>query len=276
MSETQAVTLEAINVIKYFGGRGKARPSVSDISLTINTADAVGIVGESGSGKSTLARMLVGLERPTGGRVSLNGAEISELSSTLRGARDLRRMVQFVAQDTTSSFDPRRTLRVSARRPAQILRGLSQSEANDELDALIDAVGLNPALADRHPEQASGGQRQRFALVRALIVQPRILVCDEVVSALDISVQGSILNLIKRYCRDNGAGLVFISHGLPATAFISRHLAVMRGGELLEMGDTEQVVRRPKHSYTAELVAANDALSGQGSAGHPSSVRQHR
>jgi peptide/nickel transport system ATP-binding protein len=183
-------------------------------------------------------------------------AEVAKLAASPRGNRQLRRVVQFVGQDTSSSFDPRWTLRRAIRKPARQLRGLSTAEADREIDALLVELGLDPAAADRYPSQVSGGQRQRFSLARGLVVRPRILMCDEVVSALDVSVQGSILNLVKRYCREHECGLVFVSHGLPATAFIADEIIVMKDGKVVERGPSGDVLRNPQHPYTARLVAA--------------------
>jgi oligopeptide/dipeptide ABC transporter ATP-binding protein len=162
-----------------------------------------------------------------------------------------------VAQDTSSSFDPRRTLRDAVRVPVQRLCGLDSRAADERVDRTLELLGLSPALAARRPAEVSGGQRQRFALARALVVEPRLLVCDEVVSALDVSVQGSILNLLKRYCRGQQAGLAFVSHGLPAAAFIADDLAVMHRGRLVEMGDTGGILDHPGHPYTASLLQAH-------------------
>lgn len=222
----------------------------------------VGTVGESGSGKSTLARMMVGLEKPTSGSITMDGREISS-HLRIRGERhDTRRTVQFIGQDTTSSFDPLRTLRDSVRRPLMVLHGLDAESADARVDDVLRTLELSPAQADRYPGEVSGGQRQRFAIARGLVVEPRILVCDEVVSALDVSVQGAILNVLKKYCRTEKAGLVFVSHGLPATAFIADELVVMLNGRIVEHGTTEQVLGQPQHPYTVGLLRAYRGSAG--------------
>jgi ABC-type glutathione transport system ATPase component len=250
------VKLAAEEVTKAFGSHATRHVAVDSVSLCFDTTSAIGIVGESGSGKSTLARMLVGLEAPSGGRITLEDRDISSLTQTAVGRRDFRRTVQFVAQDSTSSFDPRLSLRSTLRHPARRLCGLDKAAADERIDDTLSMLGLAPALADRRPHEISGGQRQRFALARALVVRPRILICDEVVSALDVSVQGSVLNFLKRYCRTNDAGLVFVSHGLPATAFVARELVVMYQGRIVEHGSTDDTVNRPTHPYTRRLLAA--------------------
>jgi peptide/nickel transport system ATP-binding protein len=198
---------------------------------------------------------MVGLESPSGGTVSFDGRDVSTLDRD--GRLELRRAVQLVAQDTSSSFDPRRTLRDAVRLPAQRLRGLSRAAADERVDQTLELLSLPPGLADRRPAEVSGGQRQRFSLARALVVEPRLLVCDEVVSALDVSVQGSILNLLKRYCAQQGAGLVFVSHGLPATAFIADDLVIMHRGRIVEQSRTEAVLAGASHPYSALLLAAH-------------------
>jgi ABC-type glutathione transport system ATPase component len=259
MNETASVQFTGVR--RVFGGQGRSEHvAVDDFSLLVDETSRLGIVGESGSGKSTVVRMLVGLDHPSSGTVEFNGRATSHMRPVEQ--RAFRRVVQLVAQDTSSSFDPRRSLRDAVRRPAVKLLGLPNDQADAAVDRTLRELGLDPKLADRRPHQVSGGQRQRFSIARALVVRPRIIVCDEAVSALDVSVQGSVLNLLKRYCAVNGAGLVFVSHGLPATAFISERLIVMYRGEIVEEGPTEQVMFSPRHSYTRTLVAASRGGSG--------------
>jgi ABC-type oligopeptide transport system ATPase subunit len=249
------ITLVVDGVSKHYGLRRSSRVvALDDVSVTVDSATSVGIVGESGSGKSTLARILVGLEHPSLGQVSFNGSNVHLMSPS--ELLDFRRTVQFVAQDTTSSFDPRRTLRDSVRLPAQKLGGLDKARADERVDETLHQLGLPLELADRKPTGVSGGQRQRFSLARAVVVRPRLLICDEVVSALDVSVQGSILNLLKAYCAEQGAGLVFVSHGLPATAFVSKRLVVMHRGRVVENNLTSRALSEPHHPYSAQLLAA--------------------
>jgi ABC-type glutathione transport system ATPase component len=251
------VQLVATGVVKEFGlRRGERHTAVDGVSLTVESGQAVGIVGESGSGKSTLARIMAGIETPTAGTVFFNDVPIRSQLASRTDRINLRRHVQMVAQDTSSSFDPRKTLRNSVRTPAMRLLGLSRARANAEVERVMASLELPLMLADRYPSHVSGGQRQRFALARAIIVQPSLLICDEVVSALDVSVQGSVLNILRRYCTGSGAGLVFVSHGLPATAFVSDRILVMRHGKVVENGSTDAVIRRPSHDYTRQLLAA--------------------
>ncbi len=248
------LALDAVS--KSFGPTHRRHLAVDGVTLEVTPGARIGIVGESGSGKSTLARMMVGLEPPSAGSISFNGVPLPGLLRLRASRLELRREVQFVAQDTTSSFDPLRTLRDSIRVPAQRLAGLDRRAADERVDATAALLGVSPELTDRHPSEVSGGQRQRLAIARALVVEPNLLVCDEVVSALDVSVQGSILNLLKRYCAERDAALVFVSHGLPATAFVSDRLLVMRGGQVVEHGPTSAVLHSPTHPYTRDLLAA--------------------
>lgn len=256
MDESATLSLE--DVSKAFPGHhGKQVAAVDGVSLALEPGLAMGIVGESGSGKSTLARMAVGLLPPSSGSITFNGTDLGRLLARRAGRLEFRRDVQFVGQDTTSSFDPYRTLRDAIRLPLMRLRGMRRGDADDSVDEIVQLMGLSPAYADRRPHQVSGGQRQRFAIARGLVVKPRLLVCDEVVSALDVSVQGSILNLLKKYCADHGAGLVFVSHGLPATTFISEQLVVMYQGTIVDQGTTADIIDGTGvHPYTARLLHA--------------------
>ncbi|HTF48181.1 MAG TPA: ATP-binding cassette domain-containing protein [Pseudonocardia sp.] len=254
---TGYVALRGDRISRVYGTRRTAFTAVKPVDFEVNSESAIGIVGESGSGKSTLTRMLVGLERVTTGSVTYNAAPITRFIQTHAGRLDFRRAVQFVGQDTSSSFDPRRTLRDSVATPLKVLLGSTGSEAEDRIVEVLRLLQLDPAQLRRYPGEVSGGQRQRFALARALVVRPRILLCDEVVSALDVSVQGAVLNVIKEYRETNQVGLAFVSHGLPATSFLARELVVMCRGEIVERGETAQVLHEPRHPYTAKLLGAS-------------------
>ncbi|MEV1292189.1 ATP-binding cassette domain-containing protein [Pseudonocardia sp. NPDC049635] len=258
MAEHHRTRLVAAGVTKRFAGGGR-RPShvaVDGVDLAIEAGRSIGIVGESGSGKSTLARLFLGLTSPSDGRIELDGEDLTEILSVRSRLVAFRRRVQFVAQDTTSSFDPRRSLGDTLARPARELLGMNGSDSAALAVRTVARLGLDPAMLSRLPGQVSGGQRQRFSLARALVVQPDVLVCDEVVSALDVSVQGAILNLLCDIRDEFGTSIVFVSHGLPATAFIADEIAVMYRGRLVEHGPTEQVVEHPQHDYTRRLLAA--------------------
>ncbi|ROQ39702.1 peptide/nickel transport system ATP-binding protein [Frondihabitans sp. PhB188] len=248
------------DVAKRFGSERRGHVAVKGLTDRFSNTQSVGIIGESGSGKSTLGRMLCALETATSGSIRFNGEEIADIRASKPKLIQFRRDVQLIGQDTTSSFDPRHSLRESIMYPAMSLTGLSRKEAYEKTDQVVELLGLSPKMADRPSEGVSGGQRQRFAIARALIVEPRILVCDEVVSALDVSVQGGILNFLKTYHRDREAGIIFISHGLPATSFISSELRVMFQGEFVEAGSTRRVVTEPEADYTKKLLAGYRAV----------------
>lgn len=251
------VLVQAVDVSRTFGHGRTAHPALHPTSLEVGPGTSLGVVGESGSGKSTLSRLLVGLDTPSSGRVEFAGRNVAELLATPAGRVAFRRAVQFVGQDTTSTFDPLRTLRDAVLQPVLRLTDHRGAAAERVVDETFERLGLDPGLADRRPAEVSGGQRQRFSLARALVVSPRVLVCDEVVSALDVSVQGRILNLVKDLCADQGTGLVFVSHGLPATAFVARDLIVMQNGRVVERGTSERLLSAPEHPYTQSLLAAH-------------------
>lgn len=238
-------------------GHGSRRfTALHPTDLAVGPGRRLGIVGESGSGKSTLARILVGLDTPTSGAVTFRGELVRRLLSTRAGREDVRRSVQMVVQDTSSSFDPRRPLADALRQPLAVLRGITGSEAEDRAADTARRLQLDPALLRRFPGEVSGGQRQRLSLARALVVEPQVLVCDEVVSALDVSVQGAVLNSLKEFCETSGAGLVFVSHGLPATAFVADEVLVMASGRIVESGPTLSVLGSPGHEVTRAIVSA--------------------
>lgn len=250
----KSIEITASALVKRYGSL-VPNVAVDHVDLTITPGAAIGIVGESGSGKSTLARMLVGLTKPSSGQIFVNGTELPKVLSNSRTAREFRAAVQYIQQDTMS-FNPRRTLRNSLRVPAKRLLGLSPRAADERIDTVLNMVGIDPLLADRYPTAVSGGQRQRFAIARAMVVEPSLLICDEVVSALDVSVQGSVLNQLKNYCRTTGAAIVFVSHGVPATCFISDELIVMNKGRIVERGETMRVLDEAADEYTRRLLAA--------------------
>ncbi|HKU09674.1 MAG TPA: ABC transporter ATP-binding protein [Sinomonas sp.] len=270
------LTLSAVR--KDFGRGHRKVTAVQPVDLRLDAHSELGVIGESGSGKSTLARMIVGLEHPTSGVISYQGHSVADWLSNRASRLAYRQQVQYVAQDTTS-FDPRRTFFESVAVPLRILRGVqSRSGIRERLEAIAEDLSLDPALYSRYPHQVSGGQRQRFALARSLVVEPRLLICDEVVSALDVSVQGAVLNLIKRHVARHRMGLMFVAHGLPAVTFISSELLVMRHGEVVERGAVDRIVKAPQHPYTRELLAAYADSSSpvSNSASSPESSSEQR
>lgn len=247
--------------VRYGVGR-HAVTAVDGVSLTVPSGRSVGLVGESGSGKSTLARAVVGLLRLSGGEITIGDTPVQGRP---------RRDVQLVFQDPYASLDPRRTVGQSV--AEGLGRAASQRRGTrDQVAGLLDQVGLEPTAAGRFPGQLSGGQRQRVALARALAARPSVLVADEITSALDASVQGAILNLVRDLQRTNGFSLLFISHNLAVVRYVSDTVAVMYCGQIVEEGSTEQVLADPEHPYTRSLLASVPSLGDAAPAGGAAST----
>jgi peptide/nickel transport system ATP-binding protein len=227
--------------------------AVSDISFGITPGETVSLVGESGSGKSTVARAIMGLLEQARGRINLEDADILALSS--KQLRSLRPDVQMIFQDPSASLNPRRRVRDIVAEGLEIWPDRAQGPVKGEVDALLKEVGINPEIAgDRKPSEFSGGQCQRVAIARALALHPRLVVCDEPVSALDVSVQAQILNLLRSLKEAHGLTLLFISHDLGVVKNISDRVMVMYLGKLCEVATTEQLYDRPAHPYTQLLL----------------------
>ncbi|MEU9334050.1 oligopeptide/dipeptide ABC transporter ATP-binding protein [Streptomyces sp. NPDC048290] len=252
-----AVTVEDLQVhfpvrtgvLRRVTGRARA---VDGVSFTVPARSIVTVVGESGSGKTTTGRALVGLSPVAAGRVLIEGRPLADL----RADRSLPRLVQIVHQDPYASLNPRMTIGQMIREVVQVHRTVPRERAADRAAELLAQVGLAPALADRHPHELSGGQRQRAAIARALAVEPRFIVCDEIVSALDVSVQGQIVNLLKDLCRDSGVSFLFISHDMSVVRHIADRVVVLYGGRVMESGPCAEVFAAPRHPYTQALLAA--------------------
>jgi peptide/nickel transport system ATP-binding protein len=248
------VVLEAQGLLKRFAiGRHQRLTAVDDVSLRLHAGETLGIVGESGSGKTTAARLLLGLEHPDAGTVEIDGTGWAERSA--RSQRELRRRIQVVYQDPLGSFDPRYPVGRIIEEPLRVI-GASRPERRDRVLELIAQVGLTGDVLDRRPRELSGGQRQRVAIARALAPRPRVIVCDEPVSALDVSIQAQILDLLADLQADLGVAYVFISHHLGVIYHVSDRVMVMKGGQVVETGDVETVFRDPQHEYTQALLAA--------------------
>lgn len=235
--------------------------ALRDVSLDIHAGERFGIVGESGSGKSTLIRLLSGLDQPTSGSILFDGQEIAGKPERRLGF--LRKRLQFVFQDPMGSLDPRMRVRHIVAEP---LIAQGHRDPAGRVDELLEAVGLSASAADRFPHQFSGGQRQRISIARALAPEPTVLVADEPVSALDVSVRAQILNLLLDLADQFSLTLIFVSHDLAVVRRICENVAVLHHGELVEHGPTGQVYDDPRHAYTRRLVAAvptlKKALSG--------------
>jgi peptide/nickel transport system ATP-binding protein len=228
--------------------------AVADVSFSVSAGETFGLVGESGCGKSTVGRLLVAEDTPTSGSVSFNGTEISTKSN--RALRELRRDFQLMFQDPYASLDPRMRVRSILREPLAIQRRGSGPEQERAVAALLDEVGLPRAALEKYPHEFSGGQRQRIGLARALALRPKLIVADEPVSALDVSVQAQILNLMRALQREHDLTYVFISHDLSVIRYISTTIGVMYLGKLVEVGPAEQVYSAPAHPYTKGLIDA--------------------
>ncbi len=256
-----ALLLEVEGLARHYRlpREGLARPgrlvrALDGVSFAIESGRSLGIVGESGSGKSTLARAVMALETPTAGHVRLDGRDLHALpADELRRAR---RDFQMVFQDPYGSLDPRQTVGRIAAEPLAALGGTSAAERRERARAIIEAVGLRAADADKYPHEFSGGQRQRIAIARALLTRPRLIVADEPVSALDVSVQAQVLNLLLDLQADFGVTYMFISHDLAVVDHVCEFVAVMYLGRIVERGTTAELFRAAAHPYTRVLLEA--------------------
>jgi oligopeptide/dipeptide ABC transporter ATP-binding protein len=247
--------LEVDRVAKHFRGKeGRWLKAVEDVSLTLAPGETLGIVGESGSGKSTLGRLMLGLHAPTAGLVRFEGVDLAGLSAAAR--RRLRRHMQPIFQDPYASLDPRFTVGASIAEPL-VIHGLGDgAQRRRRVAELLEIVGLEPDAAGRYPHEFSGGQRQRIGIARAIAPEPKLIVADEPVSALDVSIQSQILNLLIELKARLGLSYVFISHDLAVVEHISDRVAVMYLGRIVEMAETAALYRRAAHPYTQALVSA--------------------
>jgi peptide/nickel transport system ATP-binding protein len=232
--------------------------AVDEVSLDVRSGETLGVVGESGSGKTTLARMIVRLLAPTSGSIVFAGQDITRLSE--RDLRPVRRDLQMVFQDPVSSLNPRRTVGDSIADPLRV-QGTDGRAALRTARELMERVGLDASRHDRYPHEFSGGQRQRMGIARALSLRPRLLVCDEPVSALDVSTQAQILELLAGLQEDYELTIVFVSHDLAVVRQVSDRVAVMHDGKLVELADAEELYERPQHEYTRTLLAAVPVLT---------------
>jgi oligopeptide/dipeptide ABC transporter ATP-binding protein len=235
--------------------------ALDDVSLSIEAGQSLALVGESGSGKTTLGRLVAALLQPTSGQILLDGVPVSnrDRGEMLRYRRD----VQMIFQNTQHAFNPRRTVRSILSDPFEIHRLPTPNGRDAALAELMERVGLRPSLLNRYPHQFSGGQRQRIGIARALSLQPRLIVADEPVSALDVSVQAQVLNLFGQLRRELGLSLLFISHDLRAVYFLCERIAVIYQGRIVEVAPREELLERPRHPYSRKLISAVPSLGGK-------------
>jgi oligopeptide transport system ATP-binding protein len=239
-------------VLRHTVGQVRA---VDGVDLELHAGETLGVVGESGCGKSTLGRLLMCLERPTAGSLEILGTNV--LKQDVAGLRRMRRNVQIVFQDPYTSLNPRKTVGDIVAEPFRIHRDVvPKGDIRHRVQELLDQVGLNPEHINRYPHQFSGGQRQRIGIARGIALNPKVLICDEPVSALDVSVQAQVVNLLQQLQRDLGLAYVFIAHDLAVVRHISDRVAVMYLGKVVEQGVEAEIYQRPTHPYTQALLSA--------------------
>ena len=236
----------------------RRRTVVHDINIELARQECLALVGESGSGKTTLARSVAGLHSQRGGQITLNGAPLA--MSARNRTREHRRTIQYVFQNPYGSLNPRRTIGHIIRQPLEIFGRLKGDAADKKVAEMLDRVALTAAYADRFPDQLSGGERQRVAIARALVCEPSVLVCDEVTSALDVSVQAAIVELLASLQRDLGLSMLFVTHNLPLVRSIAQRVAVMSEGRIVELGSVEQILESPVNPYTRRLLSDTPSL----------------
>ncbi|SEQ41268.1 ABC transporter ATP-binding protein [Arthrobacter sp. OV608] len=243
-------------VVRYGRGRkAAAAPAAVDrVSCSIAPGETVGLVGESGSGKSTIGKAILGLQKVSGGSITYQGKDITSAGASQR--RALGSELRAVFQDPNSSLNPRNTVGSSLAEPLR-LRGVGAAEARQRAEDILERVGLPREAVDRYPSQFSGGQRQRISVARALICDPKLVVCDEAVSALDLSTQAQVLNLLADLRDERGLGYLFIAHDIAVVQFLAQRVVVLYRGQVMESGPAAAVTENPRHPFTQALVAAS-------------------
>ena len=260
--DSQNTLLEVKNLVisfdtssGLFGGGKKSFNAVDDVSFTVKKGETVGLVGESGSGKTTIGRSIVSLVKPAKGEIFFGGARIDNLSR--KDFMPFRKKIQMVFQDPFNSLNPKMSVFKIISEPLEIhFKNMTYAQRKDEVASLLETVGLKADFMERFPHEFSGGQRQRIGIARALAVKPQFLVCDEPVSALDVSVQASIINLLEDLKKNLGLSMLFIAHDLAVVEHISDRIMVMTKGRIVEQGAAEELVACPQHPYTKKLIAS--------------------
>ena len=255
-TENRKKLVEVKHLKQYFGAKKNVVKAIDDISFDIFEGETFGLVGESGSGKSTTGRALLRLYKPTDGEILFEGKDIANLKKG-KELLEFRKEAQMIFQDPYASLDGRMKVRDIIAEGIDI-HGLAKTaeERDAMVDELLETVGLNKEHANRYPHEFSGGQRQRIGIARALAVNPKFIVCDEAISALDVSIQAQIVNLLKRLQKEIGLTYLFIAHDLSMVKYISDRIAVMYRGRIVEMGSADCVYNNPQHPYTKSLLSA--------------------
>lgn len=246
--------IEVQNLKKYFSTPRGMLHAVDDVTLTIQQGKTLGVVGESGCGKSTLGRTIIHLHESTSGKILLDGQDVTKLGGKdLRAARE---KMQIIFQDPYSSLDPRKTIRSTICEPLKVSGRYKKQEIEEKADELMELVGIDERLRMAYPHELDGGRRQRVGIARALALDPKFIVCDEPVSALDVSIQAQVLNLLKKLQRDKGLTYMFVTHDMSVVRHISDDICVMYLGQVVEKCPSKELFRQPLHPYTRALLSA--------------------
>jgi len=254
MSNQPLLTVSGLAKEFVIKGNKQKIKAVDGVSFTLNAGETLGVVGESGSGKSTLGRLVLRLLEPTAGEITFDGEKISELKP--KELRAARRQMQMIFQDPFASLDPRMTIEALIREPLDIHKIGTDSERSEMVKNIVGHVGLTPDALTRYPHEFSGGQRQRISIARAIITRPKLIVADEPVSALDVSIQSQILNLMLDLRKEMNLTYIFISHDLSVIQHIADKVAVMYLGKIVEFASVEDIFNNPQHPYTKALISA--------------------
>ena len=246
--------IEVQNLKKYFTTPRGLLHAVDDVSFTIERGKTLGVVGESGCGKSTLGRTIIHLHEATGGKVLMDGEDVTNLKG--KALRQAREKMQIIFQDPYSSLDPRKTIASTIREPLVVSHRFSKAEIDERTNELMDMVGIDERLRMAYPHELDGGRRQRVGIARALALDPKFVVCDEPVSALDVSIQAQVLNLLKKLQQDHGLTYMFVTHDMSVVRHISDDICVMYLGQMVEKCSSKELFKNPLHPYTKALLSA--------------------
>ncbi|PWM58601.1 MAG: peptide ABC transporter ATP-binding protein [Subdoligranulum variabile] len=249
-----APVIEVQNLKKYFPTPRGLLHAVDDVTFTIEKGKTLGVVGESGCGKSTLGRTIIHLQESTAGKIFLEGKPVNNLKG--KALREAREDMQIIFQDPYSSLDPRKTAEQTIREPLQVARKYSKAEIEEKTTALMELVGIDERLRKAYPHELDGGRRQRIGIARALALDPKFVVCDEPVSALDVSIQAQVLNLLKKLQQDRGLTYMFVTHDMSVVRHISDDICVMYLGQVVEKCPSKELFKNPLHPYTKALLSA--------------------